>query len=1123
MGGPTTRPVPPRGRRPPSTNLNTDAGGHRSKGAAPPAPPLSLFTSPSLTPFQRSFLYGYLACLFTFILFNFLSNVTFSDVVEFFEDATDNFSDATGLSAGTVLLSAITAAGIGGVWWAYWDILAEIPHGARKLAVHGINKRFGGSNRPVEAASSVAGKPNGPPAGGGTARGTAAERSQKEAADGSKAKVAAPPPGGKTSVPAAAQLNGRGSKAVPGPRQFPSKGTTPQRLSSGRGRNTAPSPATAAATAAKQRTVIGSPQPKPVPQRKPVPQSPYVERMLREKARSLSSGSSESSSSVDSYPAITNGKADPPSVQYQPIVGGHQATQHESYPEDEDEFNDVNYAHDASRPEMPQPDEDQQHYHPEPESTSARAAEMECIARECSAIEHRHRLACEEARQSEQARILKEELELEAILQQIREQAAAEVAERERLAKEQAEREEAGRQQAEQIRRQEREMRRIEREARLARLEAARKENEERQRGLREEQAKREREEKIRRERQAAIIRAKLEAHQREQEEEERKQREQEERDEQERLQREKELVERIKMEREEHARQQREEELRKYKEEVMRKQREEMARRAKEQEERRQYEEMLRKEKEEQLRIQQEREETLRKHREEALRKQKELDEMIKREKEKEEALRREIEHKAQVEAQREAKRHLERERAEKDRLEREQQGRARAEKAMLELIREKARRAAEEHQRQLQENERLDRERAERLIRASEEKMARDQLEASLATVEQPHTPTRRIGYDTPPSSGDRGSGSAPVRSIPAPPSVPALPPLSAPTMRASPSVSLVSPQPSAPKILHTAAKIQQQSPALVQPPSTQPPPPPPHVVPPPQPPPPPPHTVPPPQAPQPPPHRRAPSASHPSPPPPPPPHIFTPRNSDDLDTTITPSGRKIYISLHPDKASLRAVAAFHKAVAIAKLRPNYAGLSEGLILRISHDGLFIDDDVRGVHQKEWDIKVAMLKSVEIYCPNFASTPPTPLDRKKSRLKRVNSRDSILTSLSNNEDDPSEVFLDELICSCLTVCQCAGPQPKQKNLTAPAQKQPLITHVLRAELRNGRKFVFLIEGDEGWKLGVGMQRMRKGVELKVPLKERPTWIAKQMGDDEAKTLITELTKGEASGGGLY
>ncbi|RPB23902.1 hypothetical protein L211DRAFT_229277 [Terfezia boudieri ATCC MYA-4762] len=1130
MGGPTPtpRPAPLRGRHPPTTIPYTDAGHHR-KDAAPPSPAsasLSLFTSPSLTPLQRSFFYGYLACLLTFIIFKFLSNITLSDVVEFLEDTIDGFNDATGFSARTALLSAITAGVIGGVWWIYWDILVEIPHGARKLVVHCVNKTFG-RNRPVQAVSK---RPSGPPAGCETAKGTAAERRQKEVPGGSKAKVIAPPAGGQASAPAVVQLNGKDAKAVPGSRQRLFKNNTAQRPSPGRGRDTAPSPATAAAAtaAAKRKVVIRAPQ------KNALPQSPYVERMLSKKARSLSSRSSRSSSSVDSYPANTNGKAELPAMQYQPIVESHQVIQHESYAEDEDELIDVNYGDDA-RPEMPQPDEgqqhNQQHAHPEPESTPTNTAEadraaMESIARERSAIEHRHRLAREEARQNEQARILKEELELEAILQQIREQAAAEAAEHERLAKEQAELEEAERQQAEQIRRQEGEKRRIEREARLARLEAARKENEERQRGLREEQAKREREETVRREKQAAIIRAKLEAHQREQEEEERKQREQEERDEQERLQREKELVERIKMEREEHARQQREEELRKYKEEVMRKQREEMARRAKEQEERRQYEEVLRKEKEEQLRIQQEREETLRKHREEALRKQKELDEMIRQEKAKEEALRREIEHKAQVEAQREAQRRLERERAERDRIEREQRERERAEKAMLGIIREKARKAAEEHQRQLQENERLDRERANRLIRAFEEKLTREQREASLATVEQSYIPARKNGYGTPPSSGNRGSGSAPVRSIPAKSSVPDPPPLALPAIHAPSvlgSVSLALPQPSALKKARPAAKAQLRQPPA--PPSTQPPPPPPHVVPPPPPPPPPPHTVPPPQAPQPPPHRQAPStnSSSPPPPPPPPPHIFTPRNSDGLDTTITPSGRKIYISLHPDKASLRAVAAFHKAVAIAKLRPNYAGLSEGLILRISHDGLFIDDDVRGVHQKEWDIKVSMLKSVEIYCPNFTSTPSPPLDQKKSRLRRTNSRDSILTSASNNEEDLSEVFLDELICSCLSMCQCAGPQPKQQNLTAPAQKKPLITHILRAELRNGRKFVFLIEGDEGWKLGVGMQRMRKGVGLGVPLLERPTWTAKQMGGDEAKVLITELTKGEASGGGLY
>ncbi|KAI5792491.1 hypothetical protein DFH27DRAFT_569124 [Peziza echinospora] len=184
-------------------------------------------------------------------------------------------------------------------------------------------------------------------------------------------------------------------------------------------------------------------------------------------------------------------------------------------------------------------------------------------------------------------------------------------------------------------------------------------------------------------------------------------------------------------------------------------------------------------------------------------------------------------------------------------------------------------------------------------------------------------------------------------------------------------------------------------------------------------------------------------------------------------------------------------------------------------------------------------------MLKSVEVYCPNYAPSPPrytstSPLDRRRStRLRRSNSRDSIATSVSSQagEEDPGEMFLDELICSCLSVCQGAGPQPKQQqqqvnsngrhNTTgleaaAAAAQTVLGTHVLRAELRNGRKFVFLVEGDEGWKVGVGLQRMRKAAALALAAGEmggvggRMAWIAKALEGEEARGLIKELTRGE-------
>ena len=63
----------------------------------------------------------------------------------------------------------------------------------------------------------------------------------------------------------------------------------------------------------------------------------------------------------------------------------------------------------------------------------------------------------------------------------------------------------------------------------------------------------------------------------------------------------------------------------------------------------------------------------------------------------------------------------------------------------------------------------------------------------------------------------------------------------------------------------------------------------------------------------------------------------------------------------------------------------------------------------------------------------------------------------------------------------------------------------------------------MFLVEGDEGWKLGVGLQRVRKGIGAGVPLREKPTWTVKGMRGEEAKSLIIDLSRGEAGGGGLF
>ncbi|KAK1811455.1 hypothetical protein LTR12_014150 [Friedmanniomyces endolithicus] len=84
----------------------------------------------------------------------------------------------------------------------------------------------------------------------------------------------------------------------------------------------------------------------------------------------------------------------------------------------------------------------------------------------------------------------------------------------------------------------------------------------------------------------------------------------------------------------------------------------------------------------------------------------------------------------------------------------------------------------------------------------------------------------------------------------------------------------------------------------------------------------------------------------------------------------TTPPPSHRGPYSTKDPDKIQIKAVYLFSDSFPnkpIAQLVCNTAPVTDGLILRITTEGLFIDDDIRGVPQREWDVKAWTLKSVE------------------------------------------------------------------------------------------------------------------------------------------------------------
>ncbi|KAI9717760.1 MAG: hypothetical protein M1812_004489 [Candelaria pacifica] len=132
----------------------------------------------------------------------------------------------------------------------------------------------------------------------------------------------------------------------------------------------------------------------------------------------------------------------------------------------------------------------------------------------------------------------------------------------------------------------------------------------------------------------------------------------------------------------------------------------------------------------------------------------------------------------------------------------------------------------------------------------------------------------------------------------------------------------------------------------------------------------------------------------------------------------TTPPPSHRGTYSTKDPDKVVIKAVYSFTDSfpkLPVAQLVSGEGSVTDGLILRITTEGLFIDDDVRNVPQREWDIKAWTMKLVE--------------------------------------------------------------SGDYKGL-----------HILRASIRDseGKKYLFVLDESEGWKVAVGLQRLRRGTQVR-------------------------------------
>ena len=200
----------------------------------------------------------------------------------------------------------------------------------------------------------------------------------------------------------------------------------------------------------------------------------------------------------------------------------------------------------------------------------------------------------------------------------------------------------------------------------------------------------------------------------------------------------------------------------------------------------------------------------------------------------------------------------------------------------------------------------------------------------------------------------------------------------------------------------------------------------------------------------------------------------------------TSPPPSHRGPYTTKDPDKIVIKAVYLFNEMFPkpVAQLITGTGSVTNGLILRITTEGLFIDDDIRSVPQREWDVKAWTMKLVEVWCPHLmakATNPSAPKTLKKDPVQRF-----LNGSGSGNSGTAAKLSSDELdlvLEHLLRLCKSSnGSVPFSQT----GDRGGL--HILRASVRDaeGKKYVFVLGEEEGWKVAVGLQRLRRGTQVR-------------------------------------
>lgn len=214
-----------------------------------------------------------------------------------------------------------------------------------------------------------------------------------------------------------------------------------------------------------------------------------------------------------------------------------------------------------------------------------------------------------------------------------------------------------------------------------------------------------------------------------------------------------------------------------------------------------------------------------------------------------------------------------------------------------------------------------------------------------------------------------------------------------------------------------------------------------------------------------------------------------------------TTPPPSRGPYTTHDPAKIVVKAVYKFMNQFSktpVSTIIPGRNNVTDGLVLKIDTAGFQIDDDRRGVGQREWDVKAWTVKLIEVWCPTYAvnaSASNTPgsiptnhpfFKTMPTGARRTAERGATKTFVG----EEAVAYFEELGRGCQGVCQrglaSGGKGSAAGSNNSDASFKGL--HIVRVTLRDqeGQRYLYVLDEEESWKLADRLKLIRGSSQVR-------------------------------------